>query len=140
MHEFASPSQRVGNMTCRKLDGSGLVVVQCQKATFDYFRFDQLPPAAPLNPARPEYRGGRYPLMGIKNQTARSTIRIAYEGWPGHGKPKMVRIGFLGEAIQETWSVIHNHLLTQGLPYLYLCNKHGNPLGISWQAHMGVHV
>ena len=140
MWEHARPSERVGTLTCRKLDGTGTINVVCQKATFDFFRFDQLPPPGFCNPTLPEYNGCRQSYGAKGHRTARTTIRIAWEGWPGHKKPKMARLGLRGTAIEETWSVIHNHLITQGVPYLYLCNHHGNPLGPNWQAHTGVHA
>lgn len=130
----------VGTLTCRKLDGSGTINIVCQKAAFDFFRFDQLPPPGFCNPALPEYNGCRSYFSAKGHRTARTTIRIAWEAWPGHKKPKMARIGLRGTAIDETYSVIHNHLIAQGVPYLYLCNTHGNPLGTPWQSFMPVYA
>lgn len=140
MFDHYPPSRYVGWGLPKRLDGTGNAAIRCQKGTFDFFKFELLPPPEILNPSSPTYQGGRVRLRGLNSKVSRGCFRIAYEGWPGHKRFRMARIQIQSDWIDETYAIIHNHLVTQGVPYLKLCNQHGNNLGPNWQVHTGVIV
>ena len=59
-------------------------------------------------------------------------FRIAYQEWPGHKKPYMAAVSVMGPWLDQTYEIIHRHLVEKGVPYLYLANEHGNQLSDSW--------
>lgn len=117
-----------------RLDGSGTTRVRVQKATGDFFEFDSLPVPSINNPAQDDFTGGVWPWPIRNKSVAVRRFRIAYEEWPGHGKPRMASVGVLGPWKQESFEVIHRHLVEREVPYLYLANEFGNPLSDSWVA------
>ena len=117
-----------------RVDGSGTTQIRCQRATFEFFRLDKLPPSSFDNPGQPDFKNG-YRSWPIRNSNvARKYFRIAYEEWPGHKKPRMASISIVGPWLQESYEVIHRHLIDNDLPYLYLCNEHGNKISDSWSS------
>lgn len=130
MFEQYGPAQLVGTTLPLRSDGTGKAAIQCKKATFDFFKFENLPSPQPENPG--SVQGGyQLSFAGGKNRkVARGGFRIAYEGWPGHKRPKMARIQIQSDWLNDTYLVIHNHLIAQGVPYLYLCNANGNLLNL----------
>lgn len=115
-----------------RLDGSGTTRIRCMEATHRFFRFEALPQPSFNNPAEPDFTGGFRARPGRNSNVAVVRFRIAYEAWDGHQKPRMAGVSVLGPWLQQSYQVIHNHLIAEGVPYLYLCNKHGNPLSTSW--------
>ena len=140
MFDHVPPTSYVGWGLPKRLDGTGDAWISCKKDTFDFFKLELLPPPEVLNPALPGYQGGRLRFSGLGRKVARGNFRIAFDAVPGRKKPRMARIQIQSDWIDETYSVFHNHLIAQGVPYWYLCNKHGNSLGPNWQAHTGVIV
>jgi len=115
-----------------RLDGSGSTRIRCQKATHDYFKFDELPVPSFSNPEQPDYSNGVIPRPIRNSNVAVLRFRIAYAEWPGHKKPQMASVSVLGPWKQETFQIIHKHLIDKELPYLYLCNVHGNKISDCW--------
>lgn len=122
---------------CKRLDGSGRTVIRCQRATYRAFKFDKLPPPDFLNPESPSYTGGTLYWPIRNSNVAVRRFRIAYEEWPGHKKPYMASVSVMGPWINECYELIHRHLMDQGVPYLYLCNEHGNKLNDCWDSFVG---
>jgi hypothetical protein len=120
-----------GRPICGRADGSRHAFIWCRRATFDYFRFDELP--VPQDHGVPD-PSGKYqyiPWASPKGGCNGLSLRIAYE-WPsGKQKPLMTRFRLTGDVVKDTVQVITDHLNKTGVEWLYIANKDGNRLSRS---------
>ena len=120
-----------GRVICRRADGSGHAFLWCRRATFDYFRFGELPVPQDYGVPNPTGQYRIVPWYKAKGGANGMSLRIAYRWAPGKQKPYMTRFRLTGDAVLDTVQVITDHLNKVGVEWLYIANKNGNRLSRS---------
>lgn len=136
MHTFnAEIPDHLLNTRCvtlipKRPDGSGVVALGMVGGNMRHFGFDVADiPADALVPST----GGQ---VGIALRTIRANFggswyRIATRFRDDARRPEMWSFRLSSEHNRDTLQWITNHLNSTGVEWLYLCNKHGNPLSRS---------
>lgn len=120
-----------GRAICGRSDGSRHAFLWCRRATFDYFRFGELPVPQDYGVPGPSGKYRIVPWTSAKGGANSLSLRIAYEWAPGKQKPLMTRFRLTGDVVKDTVQVITNHLNETGIEWLYIANKDGNRLSRS---------
>ena len=115
----------------KRLDGSGVVHLRMRRGSLVALKLDQLP--------TPQEYGRIDPLSGARLITPRSVtrgvnqgyFRVAYAWNPNGPRPHTASFSLSSRFSDETLQVITNHLNDKGVDWLYLCNRHGNPISRS---------
>ena len=115
----------------KRTDGSGVVRIDMRTGSAKHFRLGELP--SPKDHGRPLPGSNRRLIyMPTRRRGANNfSYRIAYESFPGSGKPHMARFRLSSDAVLDTLQVLTNHLNETGVDWLWLCNAHGNPISRS---------
>lgn len=109
----------------KRLNGSGVVWLGCQRATADYFGLWQLPtPADWGTPSGDGYRrvSGRHLS---RNRFKGTPYRIAYSGQSESGRQSLARFRLSTGHTKQTLQVLTNHLNAVGADWLYLTTETG---------------
>ena len=115
----------------KKLDGSGVVHLSMKKANLIALRLDEFP--RPKDYGRPDPGGSGYLVQPYLRNAGpnQGYFRVAY-AWNANGpRPHTASFRLSSGYNRETLQVITEHLNKKGVDWLYLCNRHGNPISSS---------
>lgn len=121
---------------CQRLDGTGGCSLKIKAAHYVAFKFDRLPLPESLNPAMPGYQPVRFARDPGGGRRKGRGFRICTAIRDGR-KNEMWRFQAHGTWTMETLAVLHNHLVQEDVPYLYLTNEAGALLSPCFQKVLG---
>ena len=115
----------------KRLDGSGVIHLRMRRANLEALKLDQFPAPKDYGRINP-ITGTRYITPPTVNRGAnQGYFRVAYAWNPEGSRPHTVSFTLSSRFVDETLQVITNHLNDMGVDWLYLCNRHGNPVSRS---------
>ena len=110
-------------------DGTKVCLLWTQQATAEYFKLFEIPEPGGSDAVDSDYRRVRDP--GRTRTQVTGWYRIAYAPNPQSTKPFTARFRCSSEHTLFTLGYLADYLNSTGVPWLYLCNRHGNPLSRS---------